>query len=85
MCNIYKANYSQFNMPWRAMYEKQGAMHTLYTCFANECDPCVLFVQYRFLQLSSRILPCIRGASLRQTKIIIRYIHIRYTRFLAEF
>ena len=24
-------------------------------------------------------------ASLRQTKIIIRYIHIRYTRFVAEF
>ena len=38
------------------MYEKQCAMHTLYDCFVNECDPCVLFV-YRFLQLSSRILP----------------------------
>ena len=25
------------------------------------------------------------AASLRQTKIIIRYIHIRYTHFLAEF
>ena len=37
------------------------------------------------LQLSSQILPRIRGASLRQTKIIIRYIHIRYTRFVAEF
>ena len=27
----------------------------------------------------------INAASLRQTKIIIRYIHIRYTRFLTEF
>ena len=61
------------------MYEKQCAMHTLYDCFVNECDPCVLFV-YRFLQLSSRTLPRIRGASFRQTKIIIRYI-----RFLADF
>ena len=34
---------------------------------------------------SSRILPRILGASFRQTKIIIRYIHIWYTRFLAEF
>ena len=66
------------------MYEKQCAMHTLYDCFVNECDPCVLFV-YRFLQLWSQILSRIRGASFRQTKIIIRYIHIRYTRFLAEF
>ena len=66
------------------MYEKQCAMHTLYDFFVNEYDPCVLFV-YRFLQLSSQILPRIWGASFRQTKIIIRYIHIRYTRFLAEF
>ena len=85
MYNIYKAHYSQFNMLWRAMYMKQYAMHTLYDCFVNECDPCVLFVWYRFLQLSSEILPRIRGASLRQTKIILRYIHIQYTRFLAEY
>ena len=26
------------------MYEKQCTMHTLYDCFVNECDPCVLFV-----------------------------------------
>ena len=44
MYNIYKAHYSQFNMLWRAMYEKQCAMHTLHECFVNECDPCVLFV-----------------------------------------
>ena len=44
MCNIYKAHYSQFNMLWRAMYEKQCAMHTLNDCFVNECDPWVLFV-----------------------------------------
>ena len=44
MCNVYKAHYSQFNMLWRAMYEKQCAMDTLYDCFVNECDPCVLFV-----------------------------------------
>ena len=37
------------------------------------------------LQLSSQILPRIRGACLRQTKIIIRYIYIRYTRFVTEF
>ena len=47
--------------------------------------PAYFLCNTRFLQLSSRILPRIRGASLRQTKIIIRYIHIRYTRFLAEF
>ena len=51
------------------MYEKQCSMHTLYDCFVNECDPCVLFVLYRFLQLSSQILPPIRGASLRQTTL----------------
>ena len=34
--------------------------------------------------MSSQILPRIRGVSLRQTKIIIRYIHIRYTRIVAE-
>ena len=45
------------------MYEKQCAMHTLYDCFVNKCDPCVLFVYYKFLQLSSQILPHIRGAS----------------------
>ena len=67
------------------MYEKQCAMHTLYVCFVNECDPCVLFVWYRFLKLSSQILPRVRRSSLRQTKIIIRYIHILYTRFLAGF
>ena len=48
---------------------------TLYDCFVNECDPCILFVYYRFLQ-RSRILQRIRGASLRQTKSIIQYIHI---------
>ena len=68
------------------MYEKQCAMHTLYDCFANECDLCLLFCVVPLLQLlSSQILPRIRGASLRQMKIIIRYIHIRYTRFVAEF
>ena len=51
------------------MYEKQCAMHTLYDRFVNECDHCVLFVYYRFLQLSSQILPRIRSASLRQTKL----------------
>ena len=67
------------------MYEKQCAMHTLYDCFVNECDLCLLFCVVPLLQLSSQILPRIRGASLRQMKIIIRYIHIRYTRFVAEF
>ena len=38
------------------------------------CNPCVLLVYYRFLKLSSQILRLIRGASLRQTKLIIRYI-----------
>ena len=41
MYNVYKAHYSQFNMLWRAMYEKK---YTLYDCFVNECDTCVLFV-----------------------------------------
>ena len=85
MCNIVKGIFLQFNMFWRTMYEKQCAMHTLYDCFVNECDPCILFVPYRFLKLSSQILQRIRGASLRQTKIIIRHIHIRYTRFLTGF
>ena len=44
MYNVYKAHYSQFNMLWRAMYEKKCAMDTLYDCFVNECDICVLFV-----------------------------------------
>ena len=44
MYNVYKAHYSQFNMLWRAMYEKKCAMDTLYDCFVNECDTCVLFV-----------------------------------------
>ena len=38
------------------------------------CNPYVLLVYYRFLKLSSQILRLIRGASLRQTKLIIRYI-----------
>ena len=37
MYNIYQAHYSQFNMLWRAMYEQQCAMHTLYNGFANVC------------------------------------------------
>ena len=67
---------------------KKCAMDTLYDCFVNECDTCVIICVVDlpvFATVESNFTTYIRGASLRQTKIIIRYIHIRYTRFLAKF